>query len=218
MSRGWKTILFDLDGTLTDPKEGITQGIARALAHYGIHEEPDNLSCFIGPPLTECFISRYGFSEKQCEEAVQVFRVYFNDRGWAENRPYDGIEALLSRLKDAGKQLAVATTKPEGPSKRILTHFGLADYFDLICGTPDHAPVGWEKSRIVEDALKRAGVTDLDTAVMVGDRKFDIIGAHAKGLSAIGVLYGYGDRAELEECGADYITENPQSLGALLLE
>ena len=133
----WNTILFDLDGTLTDPAEGITKAVEAALNHYGITvADRAALHKFIGPPLDESFPEFYGFDAAQTAEATEVFRAYFDRQGWAENVPYPGIDGLLAELKAAGKRLLVATSKPEVFALRILEHFGLARYFDHVCGAP----------------------------------------------------------------------------------
>lgn len=214
----WDVILFDLDGTLTDPKEGITKCAACALEHFGIRiEDPDVLTPFIGPPLIDSFMEFYGLTRAQAEEAVAVYRRRYGDVGWAENVPYPGIHALCARLKASGRRLLVATSKPEGPAVRIMEHFGLAEYFDLICGAPlDNSERG-HKAAVIRDALARAGVTELSRCVMVGDRLHDICGAHEVGLPVIGVLYGYGSRAEHEAYGADYIAADLTQLEELLM-
>ncbi|MBR2927800.1 MAG: HAD family hydrolase [Oscillospiraceae bacterium] len=214
----YNTILFDLDGTLTDPKEGITKSVAYALQHFGIQvDDLDSLICYIGPPLAVSFPEYHGISEADTPTAVAKYRERFSDVGWAENVVYEGIEQLLAALKKAGKTLLVATSKPEVFAVRILEHFGLASYFDLICGAPMHAPKGHGKADVIRDALERAKVTELSDAVMVGDRLHDVEGAHRVGLPCIGVLYGYGDREEMEACRADYIAEDVAALSALLL-
>ena len=124
----WKTVLFDLDGTLTDSAPGITNSLTRALAHFGIREEPANLLKFIGPPLNESLPEYYGFTPEQTVKAVEVFRGYFVEKGWLENAPYPGVAELLRELKEAGLQLMVATSKPEVQALRVLKHFGLAEY------------------------------------------------------------------------------------------
>ena len=212
-------ILFDLDGTLTDPGMGITNSVAYALAHFGITvTDRTQLYRFIGPPLMDSFMEYYGFTEEQAQEAVKVYREYFADRGWAENTVYEGIEALLIELAAAGKTLLVATSKPQIFAERILNHFGLARYFTHICGVALQAPRGYSKADIIREALAKVGVDDLSTAVMVGDRHHDIDGARVVGLSSIGVLYGYGDREEHEAAGADAIAGNVDALRALLLK
>ncbi len=214
----WDIILFDLDGTLTDPKEGITKCVAHGLKHFGIEvEDLDTLTTFIGPPLIDSFMEFYGFSREKATEAIVKYRERYGEVGWAENIPYTGIHELCAKLKAAGKKLLVATSKPEGPAVRIMEHFDLAKYFDLIGGAPlDNSERG-RKAAVIEDTLKRAGITDLSRCVMVGDRLHDIHGAHEVGMPVIGVLYGYGDRAEHEAHGADYIAENLAELEKLLL-
>ena len=215
----YNTILFDLDGTLTDPKEGITKSVAHALQHFGIQvEDPDSLTCYIGPPLAVSFPEYHGISEEDTPTAIAKYRERFSDVGWAENLVYEGIEQLLAALKQAGKKLLVATSKPEVFAVRILEHFGLAGYFDLICGAPMHPPKGHGKADVIRDALERAGVHELSGAIMVGDRLHDVEGAHKIGLPCIGVLYGYGDREEMEACRADYIAENVDALRTILLK
>ena len=214
----YATVLFDLDGTLTDPKEGITKSVAHALAHFGVQvENLDTLECYIGPPLAHSFPEYHGISEGDVPQAIAKYRERFADVGWAENVVYDGIEELLCALKAAGKTLLIATSKPEKFAVRILEHFGLAKYFDLICGAPLDAPKGHGKADVIRDALKRFGISDLSSAVMVGDRLHDVEGAHAVGLPCVGVLYGYGDREEMENCHADYIVDDVKALHDLLL-
>ena len=214
----WETILFDLDGTLTDPAEGITKAVEAALNHYGITvEDRSTLNKFIGPPLDESFPEFYGFDDEQVREATAVFREYFGRRGWAENIPYPGIDKLLGDLKAAGKKLVVATSKPEEFAVRIMEHFDLARYMDVIAGAPMDNQEGAKKASVIRDALRRCGVEDLSTAVMVGDRRHDVAGGHQVGLKVIGVLYGYGDRPEHEAAGADYVVEDISSLEKLLL-
>lgn len=214
----WETILFDLDGTLTDPAEGITKAVEVALNHYGITvEDRSTLNKFIGPPLDESFPEFYGFNEEQVREATRVFREYFGRQGWAENIPYPGIDKLLGDLKAAGKKLIIATSKPEEFAVRIMNHFGLAQYMDVIAGASTDNQEGAKKANVIRKALQRAGVEDLSSVVMVGDRRHDVAGGHEVGLKVIGVLYGYGDRAEHEAAGADYIVEDIPSLEKLLL-
>lgn len=214
----WETILFDLDGTLTDPAEGITKAVEVALNHYGITvEDRSTLNKFIGPPLDESFPEFYGFNDEQVREATRVFREYFGRQGWAENIPYPGIDKLLGDLKAAGKKLIIATSKPEEFAVRIMNHFGLAQYMDVIAGASIDNQEGAKKANVIRKALQRAGVEDLSSVVMVGDRRHDVAGGHEVGMKVIGVLYGYGDRAEHEAAGADYIVEDIPSLEKLLL-
>lgn len=213
----YDTILFDLDGTLTDPGLGITNSVMHALRRFGIEVPPrERLYPFIGPPLDESFIRYFGMTQEQALEAVEVYREYFATKGLFENQVYDGVEDLLFELKDRGKRLLVATSKPEVFSVRILEHFGLDKYFEVISGAMLHPPKGYGKADVIRDALKRANVSNLDGAIMVGDRKHDIIGAHTVGIPAIGVLYGYGDREEHEACGADQIVDSVSELKEIL--
>ncbi len=212
------TILFDLDGTVTDPKEGITRSVAYALEHFGIKvDDLDTLTKFIGPPLIESFSEFYGLSDEDSKTAVDKYRERYRATGWAENIPYDGMAELLADLKKAGKTISLATSKPEEFAVKILRHFDLAEYFDLICGAPMDAPKGHGKVDVIEDALKRLNITDRSGVLMVGDRLHDTEGAHKAGLPCAGVLYGYGDRAEHEKYGSDFIAGDMHELRKLLL-
>ena len=214
----FNTILFDLDGTLTDPAEGITNSIVHSLTYYGISvADKRELYDFIGPPLHESYMRRFGMDEKTALEAVEHYREYFGVKGLLENEVYAGIEDMLRQLHAQGKALLVATSKPEVFAKRILEHFDLAKYFTVICGAPLHPPKGYGKADVIREALDRAGISG-ENAIMVGDRKHDVLGAHAVGIPAIGVLYGYGDRAEHEACGADFIIPSVAELTAFLKE
>ena len=188
-----------------------------ALEHFGIHEERASLLEFVGPPLDESFRLRYQFSEEQIAVGIETFREYFNRRGWLENAPYPGAAELLAELRGAGKRLLVATSKPENMAVQVLEHFGLAQYFDRICGAPPDNQEGARKVCVVRAALRWAGIEDLSSAVMVGDRRHDIEGAREAGLQAVGVLYGYGSREELEKAGAAYIAADMDELRGVLL-
>ena len=214
----WDVILFDLDGTITDPKDGITKSVAYALERVGIKiENPDILTNFIGPPLLESFQKFYSLSEEQSLEAVDLYRQRYSSVGWVENLPYPGIDECLQRLRTAGKTLIIATSKAELYAIKILEYFGLSKYFHAICGTPMDG-LKQTKADVIRTALSRIDVFDLSKVVMVGDRMHDILGAHEVGLSAIGVLYGYGDRQEHEAQNADYIVESVEELKSLLLD
>ena len=212
-----KVILFDLDGTLTDPAIGITNGARKGLERFGI-QEPDRtkLYKFIGPPLLESFQVFYGMTPQQAEEAVKAYREYYGVTGLFENRVYDGIPELLRDLRAAGKTLAVATSKPEAFSVCILEKFGLAQYFHHIGGASFDSSRS-SKSAVVAYSLGLCGNPDPETVVMVGDRKHDVEGAINNGLQSIGVLYGYGDRPELEKEGATVIAESVEQLRTILL-
>lgn len=210
--KNYRYILFDLDGTLTDPKEGITKSIAYALDYYGIQvDDLDSLCKFIGPPLQESFMKYYGFEEEKAKEAVEKYREYFRPHGVYENKVYDGVEYLLKTLAERGKMIILATSKPTVFAKIILKHFGLEQYFDYVAGSElDGSRV--EKGDVIAYALEQAGVTDKTLTVMIGDRKHDIIGAKQNGLDSIGVLYGYGGMEEFQEYGADAVVTTVEEL------
>ena len=210
------TVLFDLDGTLTDPGLGITNSVMHALRRMGI-EPParEALYKFIGPPLKWSFHEYYGLDEAQCEDAVVKYREHFADKGLFENELYPAVPGMLRRLRDAGLRLAVATSKPEPYSLRIIEHFGLKGYFEAVCGSTMEE-TRTEKWEVIQYAMDTLGVTPGET-VMVGDREHDVLGAKKCGLPAIGVLYGYGSRAELSEAGAAAIAETPENVAELIL-
>ena len=187
-----KYLLFDLDGTLTDPFTGITRSVQHALKHYGIIENDLNL-------LTP-FICYY--------------REYFVEKGWCENKVYPGIPELLKHLQEAGRKLYVATSKPTPFAEKILSHFNLSRYFERIEGSSlDHTKM--RKAEVMQSLLAQAGITEKGEAIMVGDRKYDVIGAHEVSVECVGVLYGYGSREELISAGADYVVPSVEALSAL---
>ena len=177
-------ILFDLDGTLTDSGPGIMKAGQYALRAFGIERDWRELSFFVGPPLSETFA--HFVSAENVDAAVAKFREYYQQDGWLDNAPYPGIPALLAHLKSEGKRLFVATSKLDTMAERILEHFGLAPYFDAICGAPEGDKEAGKKVNVVKAALKAAGCDNLSRAVMVGDREHDVIGAHLAGLDVIG--------------------------------
>lgn len=214
--KDYQYILFDLDGTLTEPKVGITKSVAYALDYYGIHvEDLETLCPFIGPPLKDSFMKYYGFDNEKAEEAVEKYREYFRPYGVYENEMYEGIPELMKMLKQQGKRIVLATSKPTVFAEIILEHFGLRQYFDCVVGSElDGTRV--KKGEVIACALEQTGVEDKSKAVMIGDREHDIIGAKENGLDCIGVLYGHGDRAEHEKCGADVIVETVEELAEVL--
>ncbi|WP_333649592.1 HAD family hydrolase [Lacrimispora sp.] len=208
-------LLFDLDGTLTDSKEGITKSVQYALKAFGVEEEElDRLCCFIGPPLKDSFMKYYGFSEEDAKKAVTVYREYFSARGLYENKVYEGAEKVLQSLLDSGKKLYVASSKPEYFVRKILTHFHMDSYFRFMGGS-DMEEVRGQKADVIRYVLEECGITDRDKAVMIGDREHDILGAKEVGIDSVGVLYGFGSRQELEQAGAGAIAETIFDLPAL---
>ena len=202
-------VFFDLDGTLTDPGEGITNSVAYSLKKNGIAPPPrEELYKFIGPPLIGSYMKYYGFDSVGARAMVEDYREYFRERGIFENEVYEGIYDLLSSLKASGKKLVLATSKPEPFAKTILSHFELDKYFYFVAGAlMDETRT--KKGDVIRYALTCCGEPMRDNVIMVGDREHDILGAKENGLRSIGVLYGYGSRDELLRSGADLIAAKP---------
>lgn len=212
----YKYLLFDLDGTLTDPKEGITSSVQYALKSFGIDEpDADKLEPFIGPPLRESFMNFYGFEKEKAEEAVAKYREWFVPKGIFQNKLYPGIGEMLAQLKKQGRILAVASSKPRVFVDKILKHFAIEQYFDVVVGSELDGTRD-SKEEVIGEALRRLSAADNTGIVMIGDRKFDIYGGKAYGLVTVGVTFGYAGEGELEEAGADYIAESVEELRRLL--
>ena len=215
-----KYFLFDLDGTLTDPKEGITTCVQYALHSLGI-EEPDldRLESFIGPPLKDSFMEFYGMDEEQAQAAVKKYRERFNDKGLYENEIYPGIAPMLQMLSEKGFRLAVASSKPTVFVEKILEHFGIRQYFKVVVGSElDGSRTS--KDQVVMEALRQLfGAKPIlyHEVYMIGDRRFDVEGARAMKVESVGVTYGYGGMEELREAHADYIVESVEELREFLL-
>lgn len=211
-------ILFDLDGTLTESAPGIINSLKYALERLGVQDyDRAILDKFIGPPLAVSFEKFFGFTGEKCNNAIKIYREYFSEKGLFENAVYPGVEDMLDTLKSAGLKLAVATSKPEVYARRILDKFGLSGYFEVICGIPldnEHMT----KSQVIERVLSELGVADKQTALMVGDRDYDVAGAHQNGIECLGVTYGYGSRAELEGAGAEYIAVSAENTAELIIK
>lgn len=213
----YNTIFFDLDGTLTDSSPGILNSVKYALTEMG-REIPEEkvLGEFLGPPLTDSFRQFCGMTDEEAQEAATLYRQVYKDKCITENSLYDGIVQTLERLKKAGKNLAVATTKPIFLADKIVTHYGIRDFFTDVCGaSPDGS--GGDKAAVIKMALEVCGETDLSKALMIGDRFYDIEGAKTVGIDSVGVLYGYGSRPELEKAGATYIVSNAAEIANLIL-
>ena len=197
-----KYVLFDLDGTLTDPVEGITNSVRYALEHFGIAENDlSKLKRFIGPPLIGAFTEYYGLSEEQAKTALKEFRVYFEKKGINENRLFPGTREMLSALKDKGFYLVIASSKPEIYVKRILNNFEIYSFFDFIGGS-DMEETRADKPSVIKYCLENLSSPSPLDCVMVGDRSHDVLGARLNSLDCIGVLFGCGSRKELEDAGA----------------
>lgn len=210
-------ILFDLDGTLTDSRKGILRCVQYALEQCGMPESDETkLYPFIGPPLLTSFQEFCGMPPEQASFAVEQYRVRFSKIGMFENAVYDGIPELLGELRAKGYILAVATSKPEVYTLQILEHFHLTEYFQVIAGSDIHRE-GETKEDIIRLALRRLGLLEQEPShvVMVGDRKHDLIGAHACGIPCIGVGYGYAPKGEMEAYHADAVAADVASLRKL---
>lgn len=215
--KNYSTVFFDLDGTLVDSGEGVRNSVVYALNKFGIEvENKDSLSCFIGPPLTVSFKTFYGFDDEKADTGVAFYREYYKEKGIFEGYVYEGIEECLKRLKDAGKKIMVATSKPEVFAKMVLEKFGIAKYFDFIAGATIDEKTRSNKIEIMQYAFDSCGVLPKDV-IMVGDRLFDIEGAKHFGMECIAVLYGYGSREEFEQYGAEYIVSTPSDVADILL-
>lgn len=211
-----RCVAFDLDGTLTDPAEGLLNGFEYAFrklhVDYGSRE---SLVRFIGPPLFDCWRAEFGFSAEEADRAIELFREYYTVYGWRENRMYDGIPELLSRLHSSGRILVVATSKPEDQASRIVRLFGLDKYLDFVGGAVCHHNRA-TKAEVLRYALDSVGVADAGECVLVGDRRFDAEGAHLVGARSLGVLWGHGEREELAAAGFDSIVSDVNELGEAL--
>ncbi|MBR2501218.1 MAG: HAD hydrolase-like protein [Rikenellaceae bacterium] len=209
-------LLFDLDGTLTDPFEGITRSVEYALNAFGIEVEDRRvLAPFIGPPLVESLTERYGFTMEDAVAAVAKYREYFAVKGLYENELFEGIPELLSDCRKAGYKISMATSKPTHYARIIAEHFDIARYFDAIHGSSlDGTRI--TKSSVVAEAVAEEHL-DPTRALMIGDRRHDVEGAGEHGIRTVGLLYGYGSREEHEAAGAAYIVNDLDELRELLI-
>lgn len=210
----YTNILFDLDGTLTDPKQGITKSVQYALAKFNIFEENlDKLEPFIGPPLADSFMEIYAFSESDAKTAIAYYREYFQDKGIFDNILYPGMKELLELLTNQQRNLRVATSKPTVFAERILKYFEIDKYFQFICGS-NLDGTRTDKSEIIKYILDEENLV-IDDTLMIGDRKHDIIGAHKNGMASIGVGYGYGSEQELIEIKPTFYVKTVQELSEM---
>ena len=217
MNNNFEYILFDLDGTITDSGEGITKSVQYALKYFDILvDNLEDLLKFIGPPLKESFKEYYKFDEEKATLALIKYREYYADKGIYQNNLYDGIIEVLDKLKERGKIIILATSKPEVYAKQILEYFKIDKYFTFVAGS-DFEETRVKKGDVIKYALEGAKISDLSKAIMVGDREHDIIGAKENNIKSIGVLYGFGDVIELTQARADYIVKDTIELLDILL-
>lgn len=216
MGKDYDYILFDLDGTLTDPKPGITKSVQYALKHFEIYENDlDELQKFIGPPLQDSFRVFYDFNEDEVKKAVEKYREYFAEAGIYDNRVFPGIPELLKNLTKQGKKLILATSKPTFFAAKILKHFEIDDYFAYISGSNlDGSRT--KKIEIINHTIDEFDMDNLEKIVMIGDRKYDIIGARQVGIDSIGVLYGYGSYKEISQEHPTFIAHTVSEVGEIL--
>ncbi len=213
----YKYIFWDFDGTISDSGEGIFKAVTYAVEHMGTGLLPtETLRKFVGPPLTESFIKYCGYTQKDADRAVAFFREYYQSKGIYENAMYAGMDVLLGKLNDAGYICVVATAKPEPLAREIITRYGIDKYFRCIAGASFDSSRA-RKEQVIAYALETCGIKDTSQVVMVGDRAHDCIGAKQNGLDCIGVLYGYGDREELEEAGVIAIAKDIGELSGIFL-
>lgn len=213
----YKVILFDLDGTLSDPKVGITKSVQYALQKLDIIvPDMDKLECFIGPPLQDSFAEQYGFDEVTTQKAIHFYRERFKEKGMFENELYLGIPQLLKALQENQFKLVIATSKPTIFAVQILKHFDIDQYFERVVGS-NLDGTRRSKTEIIQYILDRYNEHNLDHFIMIGDRKHDIIGAINTGIDSIGVTYGYGSFEELSHSNPTYIVNRVDQLKDILL-
>ena len=224
----FKAAVFDLDGTLTDPKEGITRCVSYALEHFGIKRDPDSLTCFIGPPLKEQFMKYAALSERDAVRAVEIYRERFAPIGLFENKIYGGILPMLEKLRSLGVVMAIATSKPKVFAVQIAEKYGIAPYMTEIVGSELDGTLT-DKALVIKKAMEllKAGESavhefvlrpnDKEDIIMVGDREHDCIGAKKNGIGCIGVLYGYSEPGELRRARASKIVSDTDELCSALV-
>lgn len=210
----YENILLDLDGTLSDNSKGIFKGVIRALEYFNIDYCESDLNSFIGPPLLDSFMIKYNMDNTSALKAVEVYREYYSVDGLFENTLYDGVEKVLSVLKERGKKLYLTTAKPQVFAEKIMIHFGVDHYFEGIYGAT------LDTSRIhKEDIIKyviMSNKLEKRVTIMVGDRYHDIEGADVNGIDSVGVTYGFGSRDELVASGADFVIDDIAALPEIL--
>ncbi len=215
MNKRYDTILFDLDGTLTDPKEGITKSVQYALRRLGIEvEDRTKLLPFIGPPLLYSFRHFYGLSEEKAREGIGYYREYFERDGMYDNRAFDGMADILAMLKAKGKTLLVATSKPTIFADPIVRYYGMGDFFKEIIGASTDG-TRTEKGQVIAEALRYTD-SPREAVLMIGDREHDVIGAREHGIDVLVVGFGYGTAEEREVHKPDYYCETVEELAEFL--
>lgn len=213
----YKYVFFDLDGTLTDSGPGIINSAIYALDKFGITiTDRKQLFPFIGPPLADSFRDLFGIPEDQIPLAINYYREDYNVKGIYENEPYEGIREVLEELHSKGIKLVIATSKPDYLAQIVLDHFDLSKYFTYVSGAVKDVRIS--KTEVIQHALEANNIKNLDDVIMVGDRKYDVIGAKNCSLKCIAVLYGgYSTKEEFEEIRPDFLIENPHEIIDIVL-
>jgi phosphoglycolate phosphatase len=210
-------ILFDLDGTLTDPASGLVKSFSYALSRMGVDcRDRESLKRFIGPPLYDEWQRVYGFSAEESGKALDYFHEYYEVHGWCDNVMYEGIPALLAALKAAGKRIVLATSKPERFAKKVLRLFDIHTYFDFEAGAYSDR-IRDKKWEVLQYSLDAVGASDYARCILIGDRKYDAEGAAICGIDSIGVLWGHGTEEEITTSGFTYVAKTPEDVVKLLL-
>lgn len=215
-----KYIFFDLDGTLSDSAIGITNSVAFALKKLGIYENAEKLQYFVGPPLADTFKENFKLTDAEVDKAIKYFHERFSSKGIYENKPYNGVETILSELKKAGKKLILATSKPEMFAKQIINRYSFSDYFDFIGGANMDEKTKMKKSDVMRYCVESLNLSneDIPFCVMVGDRCYDAEGARTLNIKTVGVSYGYGTEDELKSAGVIKICKSVEELKEFLSE
>lgn len=212
----YSSVFFDLDGTIIDSGEGVSNSVLYALKKFGIEETRQNALRFIGPPLANSFKEFYGFDDEKATRGIEIYREYYREKGIFECYLYDGIKELLLWLKNEGYKVVLCTSKPEEYAHRVLDYFEILDLFDFACGATMDEKTRATKDDVMTYALALSG-TKPSEAIMIGDRKFDINSASKFGLDSVGVTFGYGSKEELEEAGATFVVDSANQIKTILL-
>ena len=213
----YNVIIFDLDGTLSNSKEGITKSVQYALEKMCIIEKDlDQLEHFIGPPLKDEFLKTYDVTEETAEQGVAYYRERYVPKGLYETQLYPGTMKMLQNLKDKGKYIAMATSKPQEMAEEVLRYLKIDSFFDCVMGAQLHGP-RQSKQAVLEALFEKIALKDRNKYIMVGDTCFDVDGAAAVGIDAIGVSFGFGDVKEMKEHGAITIVDSMEELAQFLI-
>lgn len=212
----YSVAFFDLDGTVADSGEGVTNSVIYALEKFDINEKAENTKRFVGPPLAQSFKEFYGFDEEKTELAIKHYREYYKEKGIYQCHLYDGIKELLSSLKNHGYKVVLCTSKPEGYARKVLEYLEVDKYFDFVCGATMDEKTRATKEAVMSYALMVSRATP-STTIMIGDRSFDICSANYFGLDSIGVTFGYGTSKELKDAKATYVVSSCEEIKKILL-